>query len=206
MKLGLRKKHIVRRDPSSAKVKKEYERLRRMGLSPADATRTAKFRASWIGHVGDINWEDHGGGPVWFDPRYQTYHLAYVEPPYDNEDDRWHVYVIDLDAHTLADSLGLDFHSRQLPLRPPKELKSIADYTDQDWKDYVEAIYSGNPIALAHVATDIAAHSGWENALNADAEHYSYDEFVRRFGEEPSNRPEEEEKPHRHAHGRRKFR
>ena len=41
---------------------KEYKRLRNMGFSPADATRVAKFRASWIDHVGDIAWEENWCG------------------------------------------------------------------------------------------------------------------------------------------------
>jgi hypothetical protein len=173
-----------------------------MGFSAQDAHRTAKFRASWVGHVGDVSWEDHGGGPVYADPHYPgQFRLAYVEPPYDDEDTHWHVYDIDLDPHSLADSLGLDYHTRQLPLHPPKELKSLASYRGQDWKDYARAVWSGNPMALASVAEDIASYGGWENALNADAEHLTRSEFIRSFGEEPSHNPEEEAT---HQRGRRR--
>lgn len=171
----------------TANLVKEYRRLRQMDFKPADATRVAKFRASWIGHIGDICWEDHSGGPVYADPDYPgQYRLAYVEPPYDGEDECWHVYDIDLDAHALADCLGLDFASRQMPLEPPSELESIADCCGQDWQEYANAIWSGNPIALAHVAQDIAAYGGWENALNADPQDMTRDEFVAWCGEEPS--------------------
>ena len=179
-------------DPPSAKLKQEFDRLRRMGLSPTDATRLAKFRVSWIGHVGDVSWEDHGGGPVYFDDRYGVYRLAYVEPPYDEEDDHWHVYDVDLDARALADILDLDYESRQLPLEPSKFLKGMADSTGMDWEEIAEAVWSDDPMRLAFLTEEIAHYGGWENQLNADPVHLTYDEFVLRFGEEPSHRPGED--------------
>ena len=132
--------------------------------------------------------------------------LSYVEPPYDDEDTEWHIYTVTLDPHALADILGLEYETRQLPLRPTEELKSLASFTGEDWKEIAEAVWSNNPMTLAFLTEMIASYGGWENWLNADAEHLSYDEFVRQFGEKPSNRPEEEERPHKHAHGRRKYR
>jgi hypothetical protein len=195
----------VRRDPPSAKVKKEFERLRKMGFSPADATKVAKFRARWIGHIGDVSWEDHDGGPVFESSHYPgQYVLEYVEAPYSYGGDMWTVYRVDLDGHTFADYLGLDYHSRQLPLRPPKELKSVADTIGMDWKELAEAVWSENPMVLASLAEAISAYYGWRE-LDYDPLNLTYDEFVLRYGEEPSERPEDEERdPQRRSRRRRR--
>jgi len=47
-----------------------------------------------IGHIGDVNWAEHGGGPVYRrlpekggqTDIYGDYFLEYVEPPSDDQD------------------------------------------------------------------------------------------------------------------------
>jgi hypothetical protein len=63
---------------------------------------------------------------------------------------------------------------------------------------------SNQPVPLSKMPK--SALKKMSAAQRSYTEHYTYDEFVRKFGEEPSDRPEEEEKPHKHAHGRRKYR
>ncbi len=85
---------------------KEYKRLRREGTPARAAFSTAKFRASWIGHVGDVSFLDHGGGPVYPDG-HGSYDLEYVEPPaddgpsFDSPKARWTIYRVNLDAHWI---------------------------------------------------------------------------------------------------------
>jgi hypothetical protein len=152
----LKRRRRSRRDPEQlgmkyppdAKVKKEYVRLRHEGYSAQQALRTARFIASWVGGVGDKNFLDHSGGPI-----YKTesgYRVDYVEPPSDDDDfeskrARWTVYQIDLDP-------GLGDWA---------DLKGVASYTGVSVQTLKKRMESTNYRELAHVLVDIAGYHGW---------------------------------------------
>ena len=148
--------HRRRRDPEqlglkyppNAKVKKEYDRLRREGYSAQQALRTARFIASWVGQIGDVNFLDHSGGPV-----YKTesgYRVDYVEPPSDDDDfeskkARWTIYSVDLESG-MADWA---------------DLEAVSDSSGVPLVTLKRRLQSDNYRELAHALMDVTGHYGW---------------------------------------------
>jgi hypothetical protein len=89
-----------------------------------------------IGHIGDVNWLEYGGGPV-----YKTEHgyaVEHVEPPEDGVDfdspkARWTIHRVDLDQE--VPSWG--------------DVKSVARSAGQSSKELRNAFISDDPMVRA---------------------------------------------------------
>jgi hypothetical protein len=154
----------------SPKLRKDYKLFRSRGFSHVDSTRLARQEASMVGHIGDVNWLDYGGGPVY---RHEGYHvLEYIIPP--EEDARrkvWEVYMV----HLGNPGDAKDWLKRG----------SVQQSTGISTKEYLAALRSKNPLAEANVWQDIAGHYGWHE-LDQYPLHLSKKEITLRYGEEPS--------------------
>jgi hypothetical protein len=121
------------------------------GFEESGARETQQPDWEEVGHIGDVNWVEHGGGPVMID-RTGVYEpeLEYVEPPPDDLDfedpkARWTIYRVVLDPEVpdwgdledVARTVGAD----------PSELR--ADFTSED------------PMKRALAYESWASHYGW---------------------------------------------
>ncbi|KKL10220.1 hypothetical protein LCGC14_2558000 [marine sediment metagenome] len=104
-----------------------------------------------VGHIGDVNWPEYGGGPVFID-RTGVYapELEYVEPPTDDlefsdPNARWTIYRVVLDPEVPA--WGDIEHVAQAMGADPKEL--AADFASDD------------PIQRAGAYESWARYYGW---------------------------------------------
>jgi hypothetical protein len=133
--------------PPNAKVKKEYDRLRREGYSAQQALRTARFIASWVGQIGDVSFLDHSGGPVFKTDK--GYSVEYVEPPteqdFDSKKARWTVYRVDLEPG-MGDWANF---------------KGVASFTGVSVADLKRRLQSEDYRKLAHALVDLASYHGW---------------------------------------------
>lgn len=102
-----------------------------------------------VGHIGDVNWPEFGGGPVFVDAEGEA-RLEYVEPPtddieFDDPDARWTVYRVDLDPE------------------PPswgdvKDVARSAGISSRELRDYFT---SDDPIQRALGYENFANYYGW---------------------------------------------
>lgn len=139
---------LALRYPPNEKVKKEYNRLRREGYSSKQALQTARFIASWVSTVGDVNFLDYSGGPIY--RTEQGYTVEYVEPPSDDDDfeskrARWTVYQVDLEPG-MADWA---------------DLKSVASSTGESVQELKADLQSTNYRRLANALQSITGYYGW---------------------------------------------
>ena len=169
----MHKRRSVSSRDVSPKMRELYNRFRRRGFSHADSTRLARDEMSMVGHIGDVNWLDHGGGPV-----YKTddgYWLEYVEPPPEDARKRERVWTIY--RMSLPDPEGIKDWLRR---------GEIQKYTGVSNKEFLAALRSKNPIAEAQIWSDIASYYGWH-----ELDHYpltlNKEEVTLRYGEEPSD-------------------
>ena len=111
-----------------------------------------------IGHIGDVNWAEYGGGPVYRRPQeqediYGDCFLEYVEPPSDDDPDfdepgaLWTVYSIELDPEVPDWA----------------DLKAVGETMDVDPKELAAAFVSTDPMERALAYEDVARYYGWEN-------------------------------------------
>lgn len=111
-----------------------------------------------IGHIGDVNWPEHGGGPVYCrvpesgdqTDIYGDCFLVYCEPPtddveFDDPEARWTLYSVELDPE--VPSWG--------------DLNAVARTNDQDPKELRAAFASTNPMQRAWAYETWAGHYGW---------------------------------------------
>jgi len=136
--------------------------------------------AQWreAGHVGDVNWPEYGGGPVYcrIPDRgeqldiYGDCRLEYVEPPPDDVDfedprARWMIYRVDLDPE--VPSWG--------------DLDDVARTAEQDPDEIAAAFESTDPMDRAWAYETWAGHYGWHEfdsyplVLDIDAVEQRYD-------------------------------
>jgi hypothetical protein len=104
-----------------------------------------------VGHIGDKNWPEYSGGPVFVD-KTEVYEpeLEYVEPPpddveFDDPDAVWTIYRVVLDQ-------GVPDWG---------DLEDVAKTVDADPEELKEAFESDNPIERANAYSDWAGHYGW---------------------------------------------
>lgn len=104
-----------------------------------------------VGHMGDVNWPEYGGGPVFVD-RTGNYEpeLVYVQPPPDDLDfgdpqARWEVYRVVLDPE--VPSWG--------------DVEEVANSAGDDPSALREAFTSDDPLRRAWAYESFAAHYGW---------------------------------------------
>jgi len=102
-----------------------------------------------IGTIGDVNFPEYDGGPV-YDRGDGTYYMEYVEIPSDDLDfgdpnARWTVYGVELDPG--VPSWG--------------SLKDVARTVGADPKELKAAFESDDPMARAGAYMDWAGHYGW---------------------------------------------
>lgn len=170
-------------------LKKEYDRLRHyFDMTPSQATKVAKFRAAWINHIGDVTWEDYGGGPVYKSRRYPgQFRLDYVQPPESSEYPYWDVYTVDLDKRMLRDYLDKD------------NAKKVASYSGQSLRDIARALKRATPMDLAYVAELIGGYFGWGEI--GEMRQLTRRQFTMHYGEEPSEPTWEMRSEPRHKHG-----
>ena len=165
-----RRRSVSSRDVSS-KMRELYNRFRRRGFSHADSTRLARDEMRMIGHIGDVNWLDYGGGPV-----YKTdngYFLEYVQSDEDEDGPHkvWTIYGV-----SMPDPSGIkDWLKRG----------DIQKFTGVSTKEYLSALRSKNPLAEAQIWSDIASYYGWHE-LDQYPLTLNRKEVTLRYGEEPS--------------------
>jgi len=122
--------------------------------------RTRKY----IGTLGDINPIEHGGAIVYQSP-YGGFEMMYFEPV---EDD---VYVYD--------QIGLDkYLAEDLS---PSDWENLASYIGMSVSE-LKALDFSDPMILGELAMIIGEYSGFENALNADAEMMTIKQAERKYG------------------------
>jgi hypothetical protein len=102
-----------------------------------------------VGHIGDVNWAEYGGGPVYVD-KTGVYppELEYVEPPegdFERPKARWTVYRVGLDK-------GVPDWG---------DLAAVATTTDQDPDELKAAFESDDPMERAYAYETWAGHYGW---------------------------------------------
>jgi len=98
-----------------------------------------------IGHIGDMNWPEHGGGPIFRRGSDDNdCFLEYVEPREDFEE-RWTVYRVELEPG--VPSWG--------------DLKAVAKTSDQSPKELRAAFDSPDPMQRAWAYETWAGHYGW---------------------------------------------
>ena len=154
----------------SPELKKEFQRLRREGFSVEDALQTARFRATWIGTVGDVNFPEYDGGPIVRRPDGSAY-VDYVVPP---EDDmsfgsrkaRWTVYSVELDPRDW------DWVN----------WKGVASSVGSTVARLRSAANSKDPRRRAGALLDIAGYHGWHE-LDQYPILLTKAEIERRYGE-----------------------
>jgi hypothetical protein len=109
---------------------------------------TAQPQWKEVGHIGDVNWAEYGGGPVSVDEtgKYEP-ELEYVEPPEDFDDPsaRWTIYRVVLDP-------GVPDWG---------DLEAVANAVGADLDTLKEAFESDDPIDRANAYSDWASHYGW---------------------------------------------
>jgi hypothetical protein len=104
-----------------------------------------------VGHIGDVNWPEYGGGPVFVDKTGESAPmLEYVEPPSDDQEfgdpeARWTVYRVRLDPE--VPTWG--------------DIDSVADSAGQDPKELAAAFTSDDPMQRAWAYETWAGHYGW---------------------------------------------
>ncbi len=116
--------------------------------------------AEEVGHIGDVNWAEYGGGPVYRRAPesggqtdiYGDCFLVYVEPPTDDvefsdPDARWTVYSIELDP--------------EIP--DWADLKAVGETMDMTVKDLKADFTSTDPLHRALAYESVASYYGWEN-------------------------------------------
>ena len=169
----MHKRRSVSSRDVSPKMRELYNRFRRRGFSHADSTRLARDEMRLVGHIGDVNWLDYGGGPI-----YKTengYWLEYVQPPEEDEDNGrrvWTVYQVSMPDHN-----GIKDWLRD---------GDIQKFTGVSTKEYLSALRSKNPIAEAQIWSDIASYYGWHELDNYPLT-LNKKEVTLRYGEEPSD-------------------
>ena len=155
----------------SPSIQKRFKQLRNYGFSVKDATRIARQDALMIGHVGDVNWIDHGGGPVYENPKYPgQYVLEYIQPaqidyPY------WEVYRIHFPDKNAAKDYLLN--------------EDIQRFTGVSTREFSSALRNKNPLAEAQVWELIGQTIGFHE-LDTDPLKLTAKQIYLRYGEEPS--------------------
>jgi hypothetical protein len=127
-----------------------------------------------VGTIGDINFVQHDGGPVFIDETgVYCPELEYVQnmPREDGNEDAY-VYRITLDALTISPAGHL------IPARYdatwPHPIEDYTEWFDNDIEsvchfvgigvsDFIQAITSDNPMARASAYEALAQYHGWEN-------------------------------------------
>lgn len=158
------------RDVSPA-IQKRFKQLRNYGFSVSDATRIARQDALIVGHVGDVNWIDHGGGPVYKNPNYPgQYRLEYIQPA-QSDYPYWEVYRIDFPDKEAAKDYLRD--------------GNIQKYTGVSTREFLSALRNKNPLAEASVWESIGQTIGFHE-LDSDPLRLNAKQIYLRYGEEPS--------------------
>jgi hypothetical protein len=157
----VRAKIIRRRHPSVSPPKytrkttaRLYKHHRRRRIAPREAIALAKVQREKriVGFVGDRNWREHDGGPVFKTPG--GYELEYVQAQ-DEDGKRYYVYRIDITHGDIPNWINAR-HIRDLEISPTIFRKR--------W-------LSSNPMIRANIVVDLANIEGW----------YSFDEEPLRF-------------------------
>lgn len=124
-----------------------------------------------VGHIGDVNWLEYGGGPV-FRHEDGSYTLEYVEEPpddidFDDPKARWTIYRVALDQEVPnwgdINDVALTVGSTSRNLR--------ADFLSDD------------PVRRATAYQDWAGYYGWNNFDDYPLV-LTKTEVYRRYGEE----------------------
>lgn len=133
-----------------------------------------------IGHIGDVNWPEHGGGPIYERPD-GTCFLVYVEPPTDevefnDPEARWTVYSVELDPS------------------PPSwgNANAVAASTDQSPIALKNAFKNHDPMKRAWAYETWAGYYGW-NEFDQYARQLTCAEMNEEFDADIDCAPPEEE-------------
>ena len=102
-----------------------------------------------VGHIGDVNWVEHGGGPVQVDTTgvYDP-EIEYVEPPAEDFEEpgaHWTIYRVSLEKG--VPNWG--------------SLEDVARSADQDPEELTDAFESDEPMERAFAYVTWAGHYGW---------------------------------------------
>jgi len=106
-----------------------------------------------VGHIGDVNWPEYGGGPVMIDETgVYPPELEYVEPPpdelsFDSPKARWEVYRVPLEPNQ--------------PWGDREDLEAVARTSGQDPDELADAFASDDPMERAYAYETWAGHFGW---------------------------------------------
>ena len=143
--MSFRQNSRVRRDPPSERTKRIYSYHRRQGKPAQEAYRLAKWQREHriVGHIGDVNWLQHSGGPIMKDSS-GNYSLEYVEPP--NGGKKYIVYRVDLDKEPLPKWIDAK--------KVANTIGSSPGLIRLSWN-------SANPRKRALAREAVASHYGW---------------------------------------------
>ena len=179
------KRRTSRRDPANlpADLVKSYNYYRHKGFTAKQAYELAVFWGRQVvGVIGDANFLDHSGGPVFAIPESKggqrsmsfdrEYMLEYVEPPegdFEGKRAKWTVYRVHVKPEVI------DW----------VKLKDIASYIGASVSELQSVLHGHNPLHLAHLISDVASYHGWQN-LDSYPLHLTKKEVEQRYGEEVS--------------------
>lgn len=134
---------------SPKRTKRIYEYHRRHGKPAQEAFRLAKAQREEriVGHIGDVNWLEYGGGPI-IKKSDGSYHLEYVVPPEEAGRKRYFVYHIDLDKERFPDWVDAQDVAETMDISPT--------ILRRNWN-------SPSVLKRALAREHIANYYGWEN-------------------------------------------
>ena len=125
-----------------------------------------------VGTIGDINFIDHNGGPVFVDEtNVYCPELEYVQNMPEPDGDAF-VYRVPLDHLKLSPTGKLIPRGYDATWPHPEEsytewfdedLESVAKFCGISRAEIVEALISDNPMARASAYEAMAGYCGWEN-------------------------------------------
>lgn len=155
-----------------------------------------------VGTIGDVNFVDYDGGPVFVDESgVYPAELEYVQNmPVENENHNAYVYRI------MLDRLKLSSTDHLIPFRYdaswPYPEASYTEWFDEDLykvcasegislEDFYTAITSDNPMALASAYEALARYHGWENFDSYPLHFLNREELEERYENHPRLRKEE---------------
>jgi len=104
-----------------------------------------------LGHIGDVSYVEHGGGPV-IEADDGTVHVEYIEPPEDFDEPGavWTVYRVELEPE-IPDWI---------------DLQSAARTVGASWMGVAQAFHSTDPMERAWAYEVVAANWGWHELDN----------------------------------------
>jgi len=105
-----------------------------------------------LGHIGDVNYVEYGGGPVYEDDDGSS-SVEWIEPDEENFDEpgaTWTVYRVELDQE-IPDWI---------------DVQDIANSVGRSWMEIASDFKSPDPMRRAFAYWDVAGYHGWHELDN----------------------------------------